>query len=328
MIKELKLDGFKSFFKADLDIAPLTVLTGLNSSGKSSVIQAIRMVDKVAQNGVDPLLKDYGSARDLRNPNALKWTIVAEYVSGKRVELIEDVLANSFGMSYPQIMYVSAGRLGPQVALHIRKDDFLDENGENVLKCLEVNQDVIIPEGMRHPNAEGNTLLFNVRAWLGTISPGVEFKWNINEDTDSSYSLFDGHRAKNVGFGLSYTLPIIVALLLAAAKGNTIVLLENPEAHLHPRGQVEMAMLVAKAVECGVQVIVETHSDHFFDGIRIAVKEAEGSSLAANTLAYWFEQDENKNSRYEQCTLDSDGRMIKWPKGMFDQFEVNALKLL
>lgn len=328
MIKELKLDGFKSFLKADLDIAPLTVLTGLNSSGKSTILQAIRMLDKVTEKGFDPMLPDYGSAHDLRNPNALDWHLHADYSNGLDIDVVENVISHSVNTEYPKIIYVSAGRLGPQVTLHIRKDDFLDENGENVLKCLEDNQDVIIPEGMRHPNTEGNTLLFNVRAWLGTISPGVEFKWNINEDTDSSYSLFDGHRAKNVGFGLSYTLPIIVALLLAAAKGNTIVLLENPEAHLHPRGQVEMAQLVAMAVQCGVQVIVETHSDHFFDGIRIAVKAAEGTSLAARTLAYWFELDKNKNTQYEQCSMDSDGRMIKWPEGMFDQFEVNALKLL
>ena len=328
MINELQFNGFKSFLSADIEFAPLTILTGLNSSGKSSVIQAIRMLDRIAQGEVDPLLKEYGSAKDLRNPNVLKWGITALYSNERKIEITEGHYSNPTPNGYAKIMYVSAGRLGPQVSLKIRKDSILDENGENVLKCLEDNQDLIIPEGLRHPNAEGNTLLYNVRAWLGTISPRVEFKWDINEDTDSSYSLFDGHRAKNVGFGLSYTLPILVALLLAAAQGNTIVLLENPEAHLHPRGQVEMAMLVAKAVECGVQVIVETHSDHFFDGIRIAVKEAEGNSLATNVLAYWFELNGFKNTQYEQCTMDSDGRMIKWPKGMFDQFELDALKLM
>ena len=328
MINELQLNGFKSFLRGDIEFSPLTVLTGLNSSGKSSVIQAIRMLDRITQGVFDPLLNEYGSAADLRNPNVRQWTMSAQYSNGSTIDIVENHFSNSTRDSYAKVLYISAGRLGPQVSLKIRKDDILDENGENVLKCLEDNQDLIIPEGMRHPNAEGNTLLYNVRAWLGTISPRVEFKWDINEKTDSSYSLFDGHRAKNVGFGLSYTLPIIVALLLASAHGNTIVLLENPEAHLRPRGQVEMAMLVAKAVECGVQVIVETHSDHFFDGIRIAVKEAEGNSLASKVLAYWFELDTNKNTQFEQCSMDSDGRMIKWPKGMFDQFEVDALKLM
>ena len=77
------------------------------------------------------------------------------------------------------------------------------------------------------------------------------------------------YRATNVGFGLSYTLPVIVALL---APAGALCLIENPESHLHPKGQTKLAELAVRASRAGVQVFVETHSDHFMDGVRIAVR--------------------------------------------------------
>lgn len=330
MISLLELKGFKSYYNASLLLRPLTILTGLNSSGKSTCIQVLRILRRVASEEKNPLLQGYGSAKELRNPNVEKWILNAYSENDEKISYSEDNKTENSFKIFPRVIYLSAGRLGPQVSLHLHTNDELDELGENVLQCIEQSQDLIIPEVLRHPNAEGDTLLYNLRAWLGTISPNVKFDWKIQEYTDSSYSLFDNHRANNVGFGLSYSLSIIVAILLASTeddKGETLVLLENPEAHLHPRGQVEMASLIAKAVEAGIQVIVETHSDHFFDGIRIAVKESE-NDLCDKVITYWFEQDEHRNTQEEVCYIDNNGRVAKWPKGMFDQFEIDAYKLM
>ncbi len=326
MIKKIELAGFKSYIDEELSLYPLTILTGLNSSGKSSVIQAIRILNNAAHGLKNPLLDGYGDYRALKNPYVASWNISANSDGTDFIGYNENGIYGEYE-TFPDIIYVSAGRFGPKVSLTVHKDAELDELGENVLKCINENQNLIIPEVLRHPNAEGDTLLYNVRAWLGTISPDVKFDWEIKEASDSSYSLFDDHRANNVGFGLSYTLPVIVALLLASTRENSIVLLENPEAHLHPRGQVEIASLVAKAVQAGVQVVVETHSDHFFDGIRIAVKESD-NRLCDQVVTYWFELDKLKNTQKEICMMDCSGRIATWPKGMFDQFEINAFKLM
>ena len=132
-------------------------------------------------------------------------------------------------------------------------------------------------------------------------------------------------RAKNVGLGLSYPLPIIVALFLGAVQKNVLVILENPEAHLHPRGQTEMGKLIAAVAHCGCQIIVETHSDHLFDGIRIYAKNNKG--FAKKVITHWFEQDKG-TSNVTPIEMDDNGRVKKWPEGMFDQFEVNASDLL
>jgi len=159
------------------------------------------------------------------------------------------------------------------------------------------------------------------------ISPNVKFDYKLNELSDDSYSTYNGFRTSNVGFGLSYTLPVIAILLRASLLPGSVVLLENPEAHLHPKGQTEMGKLIACAVKAGVQVIVETHSDHLFDGIRIFAKE--DGHLSADFIGYWFELDDDNITKWENIQINDLGQLSKEaPKGFCDQFEINAMKLI
>ena len=179
---------------------------------------------------------------------------------------------------------------------------------------------------MIHEKSEGDTVLYNIRGWLTEISPNVKFHYRINKENDTSYSIFNDHRATNVGFGLSYSLSVIASLLIGTLIPNCLVIIENPEAHIHPKGQTEIAKLIALCAQTGTQVIVETHSDHLFDGIRIAAKETKG--FAENVQIHWFELNEKQNTIVESPVLDDDGRLDKWPQGLFDEFEKNASKLL
>src|SRR5258708_39648245 len=78
------------------------------------------------------------------------------------------------------------------------------------------------------------------------------------------------YRPANVRYGLTYAFPIIVALL--AAEDDQIVVIDSPEAHLHPSAQSQMGQLLARFAAAGVQILVETHSDHLLNGARLAVK--------------------------------------------------------
>jgi len=177
-----------------------------------------------------------------------------------------------------------------------------------------------------HKNSEGDTLLYNIRGWLSVVSPRVEFNFELNKTSDSSYSTFDEHRATNVGFGLSYALPVISALLIGTLIPNSLVIIENPEAHLHPKGQTEIAKLISLCAQSNTQVIIETHSDHVFDGIRIAAKSME--EFSEKVQLHWFELNERKITDIVSPNLDKNGRIDIWPTGLFDQFEINASKLL
>lgn len=332
MIKEISMKGFKSFVDTTLKLNNLTLLTGLNSSGKSSVIQALRMLGKAAGGDQNILLPGHGSAEELKNTFADNIRLEVINSRGKSMRLtIPSVTASNFDedFEFPELIYVSAYRFGPRTFIPIYNENSvrgkLGENGENVLQCIEQNENVILDERLRHENSEGDTLGFNIRGWLSVISPNVRFVGHLETMTDSSYATFDGHRANNVGFGLSYTLPVITALLIGTLIPNSLVIIENPEAHLHPKGQTEMARLIALCVQAGAQIIVETHSDHLFDGIRIAVKTHK---MADDIQLYWFELDKDKNTCVYSPLLGNDGRIDEWPQGFFDQFEINSSQLI
>lgn len=331
MIEGLQLNGFKSFINQQLDINNLTLLTGLNSSGKSSVIQAIRILGNLASGFRDPLLAGYGGEQELKNIYTKgSFSLKAIFNDKEEKRTIEYISGSTpvdkYDSTFPKVIYVSADRFGPMVSIPILSDFELGNKGENILNTIDHYSEIELDTLLRHPQSEGETFLFNLRAWLGTISPGVHFDYELIRKASSSYSTFNGHRAMNVGFGLSYTLPVIVALFLGTLEKNSIVMIENPEAHLHPKGQTELSKLIALAVEAGANVIIETHSDHIFDGLRVFAKKNKG--FASNISTYWFELDADRNSVAERVEIDDNGRVNSWPQGMFDQFEINASELL
>ncbi len=330
MLKSIELSGFKSFVSDFIELNQLTILTGLNSSGKSSVIQAIRMLEKVARGDSDILLEGHGNDAELKNPYVTDGYVMTANVEDDEVTYssVPPRVKTGKNDKFPKVIYISADRFGPRVSIPMDRSSELGSKGENILHCIEECAPKIIPNQLWHEKSGSETFELNLRAWLNIISPNVKFKAELQPKSDSSYSLFNDHRATNVGFGLSYALPVITALLLGSITHNSIVLLENPEAHLHPKGQTEMARLIALAVQAGVQVIVETHSDHLFDGIRVFAKNDEQKKFAQTVSTYWFELDKNDNTITESAILYNNGRMNNWPKGMFDQFEINASELL
>ncbi len=115
----------------------------------------------------------------------------------------------------------------------------------------------------------------------------------------------------DVGVGLTQVLPVIVAIL--AADPGQIVYLEEPEIHLHPRAQVELAALLLEAAERGVQVIVETHS---YLLIR-SVQQKVAADLFRKELVklHWFERDQATGiTRITSGELDKDGTYGEWPE--------------
>lgn len=332
MLKTISLRGFKSFVERDLDLNSLTVLTGLNSSGKSSVIQALLMLDKAANQEKSILLEGYGSEDELKNryvEDNIKLSI--EDDSGKNFTVKLDAKSDFDNqLVFPEIIYIGANRQGPQTSIPIysntHKKSKIGATGDNLLQYIQLMGSRELDEQLRHENSEGLTLEFNIKGWLSVISPNVDFDYKVNKKSDTSYATFDEHRAMNVGFGLSYALPVIVALLAGTITKNSLIIIENPEAHLHPRGQTEMAKLICLCAQVGAQVIIETHSDHIFDGIRIFAKQHD--NFAENVQIHWFELNKNKNTEVYSPTLDDNGRLDEWPDGLFDQFRINASKLL
>lgn len=246
-----------------------------------------------------------------------------------------------FGESFA---YLGAERIGPRVvhalsASQVERAD-LGADGGFTVAFLDAEGDRKVPDELKHRDAASQRLLSQVTAWMGEISPGVRISTE-SVTTLSVARLSFGFalgsaatrqlRPTSVGFGLSYTLPVVVALLATPPGG--LVLIENPEAHLHPRGQMAMGELIARAASAGVQVLVETHSDHVLNGLRLAVKD---KLVAHGDVALHFfrraERLEDGIARIQHVVdslaLDADGRIDVWPEGFFDQYDIALGRLL
>jgi AAA domain, putative AbiEii toxin, Type IV TA system/Protein of unknown function (DUF3696) len=119
----------------------------------------------------------------------------------------------------------------------------------------------------------------------------------------------------DVGFGVSQTLPVIVALL--AAEPGQLVYLEQPEIHLHPRAQVRFARLLKRAVDRGARVVIETHSSLLIRGIQTLT--AQGLLKPDDIALHWFTRDETTgHTKVSSAELDETGAYGQWPEDFDD----------
>lgn len=123
----------------------------------------------------------------------------------------------------------------------------------------------------------------------------------------------------SVGFGASQILPVIVEGFYAPE--NAIIIIEQPEIHLHPRLQAEMGDLLIDIAKTGKRLIIETHSEHLL--LRIQRKIAEGSIPKEDVAVYYFELKED-GAEITELQLDEFGRFTNWPAGFFEEDLVEA----
>lgn len=364
MISLLRLKNFKAFEDQLLEFKYLTLLSGLNSTGKSSALQALLLLRQSYQQDLLPekglaLNGEFvriGTAQDALFEGAKDDSIGFElsFENGsKGIWLFNynqeaDVLALASQPTAPDIYkaslfsdkfhYLQAERISPRTYFEIsdfqvRQHQQLGSSGEYTAHFLSIYRDKVIPHSnLSHRLAKSLNLRDQVEAWIGEVSPGTRIEIKSNPDMDLvsfqySYGLSNPYRVTNVGFGITYTLPIIVAVL--ASQPGTLILIENPEAHLHPKGQAKMGELLALAASCGVQVVIETHSDHVLNGIRLTV---HGGKLDPNDVQlHYFQRKEKDGLAFTQLIsphIDRNGRIDKWPDGFFDEWDKSLEVLL
>ncbi len=376
MLRHLHLKNFKSAKDLGVNLKALTVLAGLNGSGKSSVLQAVALLKQTLNQDIAsktlPLrggLVRLGRSEDVHFEGATssELTITVQSSAGlirffsnakDRADTLELVIEGDGAALQRELdagfQFIQADRMTPavqyeQASTPDQERGWLGCRGEFTVDYLQRNEDKKISEKRLCPVdvfgldsallkliAPTANLGDQSAAWLQMLSPGVRlraipveladvtslrFQYMSNEIASSTRE----HRPSNVGFGLTYSLPIIVACL--AAKPGALLLLENPEAHLHPRGQAALGRLLAMCCADGVQVIVETHSDHLLNGVRIAVKQ--GAISADDVALHYFERDvRTGESHIETPRVLPDGQLDSWPEGFFDQWDKSLDALL
>ena len=367
MLNKLFLQNFKCYKNQNIYFSNLTVFSGINGSGKSTVIQAILFLRQLAltdqckdaygnlvANLNGPLVQ-FGSVNDLisnwvTNVDNEKIKLIAYNDSGESYSVSlkslekrnEDIVPRQMQIleigepisciDSDDFVYLSAERFGPRISFDIPSGNIplnkLGATGEftawRIYNEKNVKNKKLLAK-LQEPEQKNFLLqLNNCYSELGKDTRIDVQYLPLVEKMSLSFSFNDGTswgknlRPVNVGFGLTYSLPIFTALL--GANENNLIIIENPEAHLHPKGQVAIGMFIAKAASAGIQVVVETHSDHVLNGIRLAVKRGiiSNSSVMLNFVV-------NNNNDNGATVLSpkilKNGRIDEWPEGFFDEFE-------
>src|SRR4028119_114237 len=235
-------------------------------------------------------------------------------------------LDESFNFSH--IHYISADRIGPQEFYFkstLKKFPNVGAKGEFTVNLLyRKGNDLVDDMLCRGENAK--TLSNQTEEWLSYVFEGAKVEIsqsisNILEPLFNTNASKERYKPANVGFGYHCILPIIVSGLIAR-KGE-ILIVENPEAHLHPKAQSRLTHFLAKVSSCGVQVFIESHSDHILNALRIAVLDKIIDHENLNILYLQL----NSEQPVVQIPVQPNGGIEEWPKGFFDQMDKDFERL-
>jgi predicted ATPase len=375
MIRNISLENFKCFEHLELELAPLTIITGINGMGKSSVIQSLLLLrqsfdERYLQVDKQVLVK--GELVNLVSGDAIRYApakladvkISIDFDGRENIEWVLDSATSKEKLAYTSnsddsiykeslfdesFAYLYAERVSPQEAYVKSKErrhqgrlgTRYAELAPSLLYSMTEKNEQLPIANLKHKNADGQNIYTNVSAWLSEIvyegvqvkaeetdPKSVELQFSFTKDKLSSVQKYS---PVNVAFGFSYVLPVILGVL--TAKPGSLLIIENPEAHLHPAAQSKIGKLLALAAQNGVQIIIETHSDHLVNGVRVMVKgdEVFGKLNQEKVLIHFFnsELDNDFDKRYKRTLkVLKSGKLDGWPKGFFDEWEKNLRKII
>lgn len=362
MIKKIQVKNFKCFENQSVECRELNLFTGVNGMGKSTLIQTLLMFRQTYERkgslqDENMLLNGHyvslGTIKDIsywyKKDSDIEIVIEEEKQQFKCCSSIDEsaLLWNSDGkIDASSLMgdgfeYISAERLGPRRYYdELSGERFsatqVGAKGEYAISTLyTIGSDFKVYENMKNSAESSERLELQVNAWMSEISPGIRVKAIPYLDANmmglrygqSSIMGEESTNAINMGFGVSYVLPIIIALL--KAREGDLVIIENPEAHIHPKGQRQIGELAARAAANGVQIIMETHSDHVLNGIRISVKQDIIGKEKVKVNYFGVYEDVDGMVKHEMTSPEilEDGSLSNWPEGFFDEWD-KAIDLL
>ncbi len=386
MLTQIDLRNFKCFEALKLPLSPLTLLSGTNASGKSSILQAFVLMHQTMRehewssrlmlNGsalrlgtvadvTDQLHGRIGQRHGHRawgisladgDDSRYEWQFIGatedmsmalDFVRGDSDhgewekdgqhrfryllphELYSSPAVASLSDRLRDLAYLTAERLGPREFYSLEDPQLtpvVGSRGEHAISILHTSRDELVLNRLVKDGTPP-TLIRQTEAHMRVLFPHCEISVEeipganaVKLGLRTSRSV-DSHRPLHTGFGLTQVLPIVVAAL--SRKEDGLLLVENPEIHLHPAGQAAMGEFLTWVATAGVQVILETHSDHVLNGVRRAVRDeiVPPEDVALYFIRSRYESERNDTPQIERPMLDVNGNIDNWPEGFFDQFE-------
>lgn len=228
------------------------------------------------------------------------------------------------------------------------------ENPKRTYRDSESNYDDVGVRGenagmlLRQASQDNSELIKEVSEWF---NQAMGYTVGIKDIGSSLYSLVvqrilddgmeESDNIMDVGYGISQVLPIVTQLLKnnvtndqryigRTLQKNTFII-EQPELHLHPAAQAELANLFVKSVNFSKsrRILVETHSEHLIRKIQVLIADPDVPIESDQIAFYYVEKDEKGNSYVKKMEINKNGQFEEaWPSGFFDKSYDLASELL
>lgn len=346
MITKISTKYLKSLSNLDFSCKKLNLITGTNSSGKSTFIQSILLAkqNESPNVGLNGTLVNFGEFKDAKNFNVSEKTISVEmeFISGEKYALVineDGIQKNDFMYTNRTVLeqitdnleidYLSCDRIGAE---DIYRKNYTNNigvgiNGEFAIYSLDKYKDMPLSEELISDKTS-YTLNAQVNYWLNYILGATITTEDVigTDFVKCFYFTSAGKlvRPKNIGAGFSYLISIIIMCLLS--NKNDIIIIENPEIHLHPQAQSKVCEFLYFIAKNNRQLFIETHSDHIFNGIRvgIATEKMNSDDISVN----FFYVDDNDCTQNTVIKFGKRGRILNYTEGLFDQFDTDLNRML
>lgn len=384
-VKSVSFENYKAFYeKQTMQLKPITVLIGKNSSGKSSIAKLFTLFENSLMGNIDePLLLknngvELGGEFDNlffeNNPAGIPLIFQILFENDVQIEVGLLKKVDGYGLDVFQWKYKDNTQ---EFELELNDDGYFDAISQKLYECefkgfiptkftekntiknLSINFQIeqidvdyigsfrILPEryfyltgqtqfrdiGVTGENAyamlgisklkKDDELYKNVGKWYKEHFDG----WELKVDDRDKKPLIQILLSKNdtdvnivdVGQGMNQALPLVVRANVTD-RPDSMIVLEQPELHLHPAAHGDLAELFAKSAKENNQIfIIETHSENMLLRLRKLIVENDFGFTKDDVVIYWLEDAEFKGQELMEITIDEDGVLSNWRDGVFDE---------
>lgn len=369
MLEKIKFKNYKLFKDVqELEIKPITIVIGKNSSGKSAVLKLFTLIeDSLSRSFPEPLhttssngIELGGEFSDLIYGRNRVGTLEINLESS--TEQLEVAIGSGTHPSYrPEILYWQLNGIAADVeketfkgflaqARNVEsltlKTDYITSARAGLKPYFEKSLKIESSVGLKGENVysilieDALTTPKNLLKKVSTFYEANFEGWGIrvNQDKAPAYEIeLENDRMKinirDVGLGMIHALPLVVRAFMPTNE-ETLIIMEEPELHLHPAAHGNLAQLFAESIYKNVEdnrvldpnrkYLIETHSQNFVLRLRRLI--AEGKLDNENVVIYYVDyKEDSQESNLKRINIDKSGRTINesgeiyWPKNIFGQ---------
>ena len=347
MIASVEINDFKCIHHELLELVPLTLLTGPNSSGKSTVLQAILL------GACAHAQKNLAQLKEVAKPFSQFSEVYNRYYNAQAVEIVvtgrgwtsplrqilsaelqaDADLSQKEGLGYESsLFYLCANRVGPEALAELNRDLKIGQAGQYALGYFEQRKDKPVHNALVREEAPARTLKAQTAWWLSFITgydvgPVVEEVTPLQVKVSFRTPDLEDISPFNMGAGTSYLMKLLV-MCLCAEPGH-VLLVENPEIHLHPGAQSRLGYLFTFLASRGVQLVVETHCEHLLNRVRYEIYK---KNLKDGDAIIYYKPDAGSpfiriNINGKGHYTDEKGKEMGFPEGFFDSTLAELLEI-